>query len=128
MMSFGFRPSPEILLDRLVEALAVVGHVDRQIDDGPVETMPNMSPSWTRSFEIFLNSSRMRPVLRKSRCRSSTKIRKMRPGGVVRRPRRRQDDALLHRRRRRRREVGDASAVHEDERDDVLLDAVFEDL
>ena len=33
------------------------------IDDGPLDTMPNMSPSWTSSFEIFLNSSRTRPVL-----------------------------------------------------------------
>ena len=28
------------------------------IDDGPVETMPNMSPSCISSFEIFLNRSR----------------------------------------------------------------------
>src|SRR5436190_1475310 len=42
-------------------------------------------------------------------------------------PRRRQDDALLDRRRWRRGEIRGAPAVHEDERDDILLDAVFED-
>ncbi len=53
------------------------------IDEGPLETMPNMSPSWTSSFEIFLNSSRTRPVLWNCRWRSSTKNRKMRPDTSV---------------------------------------------
>src|SRR5262249_40653186 len=42
-----------------------------------------MSPSWMRFFEIFLNNSRMRPVFRKSRWRSSTKIRKIRPAASL---------------------------------------------
>ena len=53
-------------------------------DEGPVETMPNMSPSWTSVRDTRLNKSRMRPVLRKSRCRSSTVIRKMRPAASFR--------------------------------------------
>ena len=87
-----------------------------------------MSPSWISSSEIFLNSSRIRPVLRKSRCRSSTKIKKMRPAaslvgrdGGSRMP-------SCGRRRRRRRDVVDAAAVGQRERDDLLLHAVFEDL
>jgi len=32
------------------------------IDDGPLDTMPNMSPSCTSVFEIFLKSSRSRLV------------------------------------------------------------------
>ena len=49
------------------------------IDEGPLETMPNMSPSCSSVLLIFLNRSRMRPVLWNCRCRSSTKKRKMRP-------------------------------------------------
>ncbi len=49
-------------------------------------------------------------------------------GGVVGRAIGRQDDALLHRRRRRGLHVVDATAVCENERDDVLLDAVFVNL
>ncbi len=48
-------------------------------------------------------------------------------GRVVARPRRRQDDAFLRRRRRRGLQVVDASAVHERQRRNVLLDAVLED-
>ena len=70
----------------------------------------------------------MRPVLRKSRCRSSTKIRKIRPAASLRRPRRRQDDAFLRRRRWRLRDVVDAPAVRQREGDQLLLDAVFENL
>src|SRR5262245_51075944 len=49
------------------------------IDEGPLDTMPNMSPSCTSSFENRLNRSRTRPVLWNCRCKSSTKKRKMRP-------------------------------------------------
>src|SRR4029453_2892553 len=49
------------------------------IDDGPLDTMPNISPSCTSSFEISLNRSRMRPGLWNCRCRSSMNERKMRP-------------------------------------------------
>ena len=49
-------------------------------------------------------------------------------GGVVRRPRGREDDALLRGRGRRRLDVEHAAAVRQHERDDVLLDAVLEDL
>ena len=67
-------------------------------------------------------------MLRKSRCRSSTKIRKMRP-----------DASLVGRaggrmmpscggRRRRRLDVQHAAAVRQHERHDVLLDAVLVDL
>ena len=97
-------------------------------DDGPVETMPNMSPSCTRVRAMRLNRSRMRPVLRKSRCRSSTMMQEDAAGGVVARARRRQDDALLRRRRRRRLQVEDAAAVDQRHRRHVLLDAVLVDL
>ncbi len=49
------------------------------IDDGPLDTMPNRSPSCSRFLQIFLNSSRTRPDDWNCRCRSSTKNRKMRP-------------------------------------------------
>ena len=54
------------------------------IDEGPLDTMPNMSPSCTSSFEIRLNRSRTRPVLWNCRWRSSTKNRKMRPDTSLR--------------------------------------------
>ena len=54
-------------------------------DDGPVETMrEHVAFVDERACEIRLNRSRMRPVLRKSRCRSSTMIRKMRPAASLR--------------------------------------------
>src|SRR5438045_2623420 len=34
------------------------------MDEGPVDTMPNRSPSWMSSFSIFLKRSRMRRVRR----------------------------------------------------------------
>ena len=49
-------------------------------------------------------------------------------GGVVGRPRRRQEDAFLHGRRRRRGDVVAAPAVGQRERDELLLNAVLEDL
>ena len=88
--------------------------------------MPNMSPSCTSSFEIFLNRSRTRPVLWNCRCRSSTKNRKMRP-----------DTSLVGRAGGRMMPSGGgggggASTLVtrppvSDDRDDVLLDAVFVD-
>ena len=98
------------------------------IDEGPLETMPNMSPSCTSFFEIFLNSSRTRPVLWNCRCRSSTKNRKMRP-----------EMSLRGRVGGRMMPSGggggggastlvDAAAVAQRHRRDVLLDAVFVDL
>ncbi len=72
--------------------------------------------------------SRVRGVLRKSRCRSSMNRRNTRPAASLVGRLGGQDDALLRRRRRRRLNVVDATAVREHERHDVLLDAVFEDL
>ena len=127
MMSLGFRPLPAILV--IASSSRLRSYVmSIAIDEGPVETMPNMSPSWISVFEMRLKRSRMRPVLRKSRCRSSTNSRKMRPAASLRRSRRRQDDALLRRRRGRGQQVHHAPAVHERERGHVLRDAVFEDL
>ena len=78
MMSVGFSSLPAIFL--IASSSRVLSYVmSIAIDEGPLETMPNMSPSCTSSFEIFLNSSRTRPVLWNCRCRSSTKNRKMRP-------------------------------------------------
>ena len=97
-------------------------------DEGPVDTMPNMSPSWTRVFEIRLNRSRMRPVLRKSRCRSSTMIRKMRPAASLRG---REGGRMMPScvgGGGGAEQVVHAAAVHQRERLDVLLDAVLEDL
>ena len=115
------------LLDRLVQDLAVVGRIDRERRGAGRDDREHVAFVDQR-LRDRLNRSRMRPVLRKSRCRSSTMIRKMRPAVSLRRARRRQDDAFLRRRRRRRREVVHAAAVHQRQRRDVLLDAVFVDL
>jgi hypothetical protein len=78
MISVGLRPAPEIF--EIASSSRLRSYVmSIAIDEGPVDTIPNMSPSWISSFEIFLNNSRMRPVLLKSMWRSSTKIMKMRP-------------------------------------------------
>ena len=99
-----------------------------EIDDVPVETTPNMSPSWTSMFDIFLNSCRIRGVSLKFMWRSSTKNRKMRPAASL--------VGLAGGRmmpscgggRRRGLQVEGAAAVHQLHRRDVLLDAVFEHL
>jgi hypothetical protein len=44
MISFGLQTGARDLRDRLVEPLAIVRSCRSAIDDGPVETMPNMSP------------------------------------------------------------------------------------
>ena len=129
MMSCGFSSLPVIFLIASSSRRLVVGHVDRTIDDGPLDTMPNMSPSWSSSFEIFLNSSRTRPVLWNCRCRSSTKKTKMRP-----------ETSLVRGRAGGRmspsgggggggsQHVGHAAAVTDRHRRDVLLHAVLVDL
>ena len=90
--------------------------------------MLNMSPSCTSVLEMRLKRSRMRPVLRKSRCRSSTMIRKMRPAASLRgRDGGRMMPSCVGARRRRQ-QVVHAAAVHERERRHVLLHAIFEDL
>src|SRR4051795_10648616 len=142
MMSVGFSSLPAIFL--IASSSRVLSYVmSTAIDDGPLETMPNMSPSCTSSFAIFLNSSRTRPVLWNCRWRSSTKNRKMRPdtplrgrgggrgappGGGGGRARRRQDDPLGRGRRRRREEVVHLPAGDHGHRRDVLLHAVLVDL
>src|SRR5947208_2241467 len=78
MMSVGLSSLPAIFL--IASSSRILSYVmSIAIDEGPLDTMPNMSPSCTSSFEIFLNSSRIRPVLWNCRCRSSTKNRKIRP-------------------------------------------------
>src|SRR6478672_1113577 len=78
MMSVGFSSLPAIFL--IASSSRVLSYVmSTAIDEGPLDTMPNMSPSCTSSFEIRLNRSRTRPVLWNCRWRSSTKNRKMRP-------------------------------------------------
>ena len=98
------------------------------IDDGPVETMPHMSPSCSSVVRIFLNSSRSAAGVAEVEVQIVDDEQQDAAGGVGGRPRRRQDDALLRRRRRRRRDVEDAAAVDQRERDERLRHAVLEDL
>ena len=78
MISLGFSALPLILL--IASSIRLRSYViSTAIDDVPVDTIPNMSPSWTSIVDIFLNNCRIRGVSRKFMCKSSTKNRKMRP-------------------------------------------------
>src|SRR5438093_6631073 len=78
MMSVGLSSLPAIFL--IASSSRILSYVmSIAIDEGPLDTMPNMSPSCTSSFEIFWKSCRIRTVLWNCRCRSSTKNRKIRP-------------------------------------------------
>ena len=126
MMSVGFSSLPAIFL--IASSRRALSYVmSTAIDDGPLETMPNMSPSCTSSFEIRLNRSRTRPVLWNCRCKSSTKKRKMRPETSVFGRDERQNDSLWRRWRRRRQDVRHAPASDHCHRREFLLHAVFID-
>ncbi len=78
MISLGFIAAPVIFL--IASSMRLLSYVmSIAIDEGPLETMPNMSPSWRSVFEIRWNRSRTRGVAWNCRCMSSTKKRNMRP-------------------------------------------------
>ena len=97
-------------------------------DEGPVETMPNMSPSCTSVSRDPLEQIANPAGVAEVEVQVVDDDQEDAAGGVVARARRRQDDAFLCRRRRRRQQVVDAAAVDQRQRRDVLLDAVLENL
>ena len=87
-----------------------------------------MSPSWTSSSEIFLNRLADAPGVAEVEVQVVDEDEEDAAGRVRGRPRRREQDAFRNRRGRRRRDVVAAAAVGQRERDDLLRNAVFQNL
>ena len=92
------------LVDRLVEALAIVGHVDRD----------RRRPGRDDAEHVAVVDQLLRDLLEQLADAAGVAEVQVQvvdedqedaAGGVVGRPRRRQEDAFLHRRRRRRRDA-----------------------
>ncbi len=113
------------LLQRLVDALEIVGEVDGDRRRPGRHDAEHVALVDERALDLLEQVADPRRVL-EVQVQVVDEQDEDAPGRVVARPGRRQDDALRRGGRRRQRQVGHAAAVHEHERRDLLRHAVLE--